>query len=83
MGAVNFSHQLITQMAAYGDVGDTMTANATQGYMDLLNTPDVSTGQIIAGAGEFKMGLSAVKTVFDVINTLADDNKRMMEGAIR
>ena len=48
-----------------------------------MNTPGVTTGEIIAAAAKLKMKLGASKAYYDVISTLGDEQKRIIEGAIR
>lgn len=81
--AGEFDHDAYTGVDALGVGGDEFQQNAVDDFTAVVNTPGVTSGDIIAAAAKLKMALGASKAYFDVISTLGDDNKRLIEGAVR
>lgn len=76
-------HELDASVDALGVGGDTFVDNAIEDFTDAISGDNVSTGDIIAAAAKLKMQLGAAKAYYDIISTLGDDHKRLIEGAIK
>lgn len=89
MGAANipqdgqFVHSLDASADALGLGGDAFIDNAIDDFTTEISGENVSTGDIIAAAAKLKMQLGAAKAYFDVISTLGDDQKRLIEGSVK
>lgn len=80
-GQLNHSHDTPIEALALG--GNAFQRNAINEFSEVVNRTGVTTGEIIAAAAKLKMALGASKAYYDVINTLGDDIKRLIEGAVR
>jgi len=78
-----FAHDHEPGLDAIGAGADAFTENAVNEFTAVVNTPGVTTGEIIAAAAKLKMALGASKAYYDVISTLGDEQKRIIEGAVR
>lgn len=62
---------------------DDYTTNAINTFMAAVSAPNATTGDIIKAAADLKMKLGASKAYYDVISSLGDDTKRIIEGAVK
>lgn len=89
MGAPNitqdgiFQHELNDSLDGLGVGGDAFQKKAIEDFTTIVSAEGVSTGDVIAEAAKLKMKLGASKAYFDVISTLGDDQKRLIEGAVK
>ena len=78
-----FTHDLNPSLTALAIGGDAFVNNAIQDFTNTVSASGTSTGDIIAAAAKLKMQLGASKAYYDVISTLGDDQKRLIEGAVK
>lgn len=78
-----FDHDHMGTAALLAEGGDDFTNDAIADFTAVVSQPGVTSGEVIAAAAELKMKLGAAKAYYDVISTLGDDQKRLIEGAVR
>jgi len=61
---------------------DAMREAALTEFETTLNTPGVSTGEVVLAASKLKQTLGSVQAYLDAIKTLTDDEKRILERAM-
>ncbi len=78
-----FSHGITGALTSLANSADDYTTDAITDFMNVVNKNGVTTGAIIEAAAKLKTQLGASKAYYDVIATLGDDQKRVIEGAVK
>jgi hypothetical protein len=79
----DFDHGLNGTLDVIAEGGNTFTQDAIDEFTAAVSAEGVTTGDVIAAAARLKMKLGAAKAYYDVISTLGDDQKRLIEGAVK
>lgn len=79
----DFAHGLSGAINMIAGGGNEFTQDAIDDFTERVSAPNVTTGDVIAAAAKLKMKLGAAKAYYDVISTLGDDQKRLIEGAVK